>query len=238
MSFPFWRLEWRIAFRRRRLLALNVAIPPLLVLPIAIADAPPHHAAAVYAVLFVLFGTFGSAIPLLREGDGGPLRRIVLAGACERRLLAERVLAGAAVDFLQLLPAFALVFATGRPDPFAMALAVPALAVGLLVANLVGAWVAAAARSIAEGALFAAIVSLFLLHGSGVFRTAAPGTWAATLQTVLPFGPLHSALLRGAGGEAPPLTAQLAIPTVLALAAFFATHATAPLLLERITAER
>jgi hypothetical protein len=190
------RFEWSLAFRRRRLLALNVGVPLLLVVPLALGTAPPYHAAAVYAVLFVLFGTMGSAIPLLREAESGLLRRIIMTGFPPGRYLAERTASQVGVDFLQLLPAVALIVAAaggGLVDGLQVA---GALVLALVAANLVGVWVAAVARSMAEGALFAAVTTLFLLHGSGVFRTPRPGSWGAFLEGVLPFGPLHRELLR------------------------------------------
>lgn len=202
MKGSLWSLEWRLALRRRRLFVLNVAIPLLLVVPIAVGGAPAFHAAAAYTILFVLFGTFGSAIPLLREGEAGLLGRIVLAGHPEARILVERTLANAALDTLQLLPAFGVVLGLGGAPGPVWALAVPVLAGALLAANATGVLVAAAARSLAEGALFAAVVALFLLHGSGVFRTAPPGSAGAALEAVLPFGPLHETVLAGAGGPA------------------------------------
>ena len=147
-----WRLEWRLALRRRRLLLLNTAIPLLLVLPLAAGRAPAYHASAAYAVLFVLFGTFGSAIPLLRDGEDGPLRRVILRGIPERVLLAERILAGAVLDTLEILPALLVVSWLGGAGGPALATLLASVPPALLAANLVGCWVAALARSIAEGA--------------------------------------------------------------------------------------
>jgi hypothetical protein len=205
MMGPVWRLEWALAFRRRRLLALNVVIPLLLVVPIALGGAPAFHAAAAYTVLFVLFATFGSAIPLVRDGEGGLLRRTLLAGGSGRAILIPRILAGALLDTLQLLPATLLILATGGGSLQLWLLAPMLLLGAVLAGNLVGVWVAAGARSLAEGALFAAVVSLFLLHASGVFRTPAPGSVAATLEPLLPFTRLHQLLLAGAGGPPLPL---------------------------------
>lgn len=202
-----WSLEWRIALRRRRLFLLNVAIPLLLVAPVAAGGAPPAHASAVYVVLFVLFGTFGSAIPLIRDGESGLLSRLAGTGISPAALLLERTGAGAVTDLLQLAPSLACVFALdgGGPGgaawrPGAAALVVGALAASLVFANLLGAWIAVLARSVAEGALFAAVAALLLLHGSGVFRTPAPGTVAARIERGAPFRLLHESFLAGAGG--------------------------------------
>ena len=235
MRFPVWRLEWRLALRRRRLLLLNTAIPVLLVLPLAAGGAPAYHSSAAYAVLFVLFGTFGSAIPLLRDGESGPLRRMILRGIPERALLAERILAAAALDTLEILPALLLISWLGAAGGPAVAALLASVPPALLAANLVGCWVAALARSIAEGALLAALASLFLLHGSGVFRTPAQGSWEARLETLLPFTPFHEALFAVAGGALPGDATALGPPLLLTLALVLATLLPARALLERIT---
>jgi hypothetical protein len=195
-------LEWRTALRRRRLLVLNIAVPLLLVLPVATAGAPAHHAAAVYSVLFVLFGTFGAAIPLLRDAERGVVRRLVLGGLPRRLLLVERAAAAAVVDAAQLAPAAVLALAAAGAGSRVPAL-LAVLLVTVLVANLIGVLVAAVARSVAEGALFAAVTALLLLHASGVFRTPRPGRRAAILETAAPFRALHETLLAALGGAPP-----------------------------------
>lgn len=198
-----WSVEWTIALRRRRLFALNVTIPLLLVLPVAVADPPPVHAAAVYTILFTFFGFFGSAIPMVRDGAQGILTRWRLAGLPDRALLTGRVSAQAAVDALEATPALVLVVLAGpTADPGAALLLMAALLFTLLVANVLGVWAAAIARSLAEAALFASVGALLLLHGAGVFRTPPPGTAAALVERVSPFRPLHEMLLEAAGGPA------------------------------------
>lgn len=195
MNGAVWIQEWRVTLRRRRLLALNVSIPLILVLPISLGGAPAAHAAAVYTVLFVLFGTFGSTIPLIRDGESGFLGRIRGTGLDDRWHLVQRTAAAALIDTGELLPALAvLTVAEAGAGPEALAAGaalLPILALSLLVANAVGAWVAAAARSLAEAALFAAVVALLLLHGSGVFRTPTAGGPGAAVERWAPFRALH-----------------------------------------------
>lgn len=225
-----WSVEWRVALARRRLLALNTGVPLLLVAPVALAGAPPHHAAAVYAVLFVLFGTFGSAIPLVRDAETGFLSRLHLAGQPAASLLVGRAGAAAAVDAVQLAPALALVLAAGGAAPAEAGAAAGGLASALLLANLLGVWVAAAARSLAEAALFGAVAGLLLLHAGGAFRTAAPGSWAARLEPLVPFRLLHESLL-AATGPAPVPGAGAWLGGLAALGAVIvATCAAAPTL--------
>jgi hypothetical protein len=208
-----WRLEWRTAAARRRLFVLNVAIPLLLVVPVATAGAPPHHAAAVFAVLFVLFGTFGAAVPLLRDAERGLVRRLALTRVSRAGLLVGRAAAGACLDALQLAPA-ALVATWGAPARGIALLAV-VLPATLLFANLFGTWIAALARSVAEGALFCAVGALLLLHASGVFRTPVPGSAGEAVERLAPYRALHEQLLALAGSAAPRGYGALAAALVL-----------------------
>jgi len=195
MTAIVWQLEWRIATARRRLFVINVAVPLLLVLPVAMGAAPAVHAAAVYAVLFAIFSTFGSAIPLVRDSESGLVARVLRAGVTPASYYLQRTAAGAVLDVLQLGPALAVaaVGAGAGPRPFLVALM--ALAATVWVANLVGVLVAAATRSLAEAALFSAVVTLLLLHASGVFRTPVPESFGAAVESVAPFRALHEALL-------------------------------------------
>ena len=59
---------------------------------------------------------------------------------------------------------------------------------------------AAAARSLAETALFSAVVTLFLLHLSGVFRTPLPQSPWAVIEAFSPFQALHETLLTVSAG--------------------------------------
>ena len=75
-----WSLEWRAALAARRLFALNTGVPFALVAAVALGGAPRVHAAMVYTLLIAFFGTFGGAIPLVRDAESGLFGRLVLAG--------------------------------------------------------------------------------------------------------------------------------------------------------------
>jgi len=220
LSALVFGLEWRVALARRRLFLLNVAIPLLLTVPVAVSGAPAVHAAAVYAVLLVLHPTFGSAVPLVRDAEEGLLARVLRGGVGPSGLLLGRTAAGAVVDILQLLPALLVAWGGlgARSEALPVLLAATAAALG--TANWVGVVVAAAARSVAETALFAAVAGLLLLHASGVFRTPVSGSVGAGLEAASPFRLLHEALLAAAQGSAPggsagALAWAVLLPTVL-----------------------
>ena len=212
MTSAVWRTEWLIALRRRRLMVLNVLIPFTLVSSIAFSPAPAVHSAAVFTVLFALFGTFGSSIPLVRDGESGLLRRYVLTGAHPGGLLLQRLFATAVLDLIQLAPSVLVIVVARGSSPAQFAMVVPAMVLGLVAANALGALTAALAKSVAEGALFSAVAALLLLHWAGTFRTPVPGTWQATLEAWSPFRPLHESLLAAAGGGADLDPALLALP--------------------------
>ncbi len=192
-------LEWRLAIARPRLFVLNATIPLLLVIPIALSGAPTPHASAVYAVMFVLFGTFGSAIPLVRDSERGMVTRIGRTNIGAVPYLLGRTLAGTTIDAVQLAPALGIVLAISQGEPEAKALAVPVLLAVLAVTNLLGVWVAALARSLAEAALFSAVSGLMLLHASGAFRTPVSGSVGASLEAASPYRALHEILLSVGG---------------------------------------
>jgi hypothetical protein len=219
-----WRLEWLRAFRRPRLFRLNIIIPLLLIVPIALGAAPPAHAAAVYVVLFILFGTFGAAIPALRDAEHGLIRRLALSALDARQLLLARAAANGCVDGVQLLPALGIIVVTGGGSPVTALWLAAALLGSLTFANLIGLWLAALARSVAEGALFAAVTALLLLHASGVFRTPLPGSIGAWVELYAPYRALHELLLGGQSIQAHGLVTCLAVLLV-------ATYAGAPRLL-------
>ncbi len=227
MTLPIWRTEWLTALRRRRLLAFNTLIPLAFVAPIALSSAPAVHAAAVFTVLFALFGTFGSSIPLIRDGESGLLRRYVLTGVHPGGLLLQHVFATAALDLIELAPSVLVIVVARGSSAAQIAMVVPAMVLGLVAANTLGALTAALAKSVAEGALFSAVAALLLLHWAGTFRTPLPGTWQATLEAWSPFRPLHESLLAasGAGGPAvdpalltAPLGVALTVVLLMALA--------------------
>ncbi len=212
-----WSLEWRAAVRRPRLFAWNVAVPTLLLAPVALSAAAAPHRAAVFAVFYAFFGAFGSAIPLIREASDGWIGEVLRTGYPARAWLAERLAAATALDLVQLAPATAVLLAASAASPAAAAPTLAALLLALFTANLVGALIAAWVRSLAEAALACAAASLVLLHLAGAFRAPGPDGWSAVAAAWSPYRPLVSSLR--ALGPAPPADPASWAPPVLALAA-------------------
>ena len=131
-------LEWRSALARRRLLYWNLAVPVLLLTPVALSAAAAPHRTAVYALFFVFFGAFGSAIPLIRDATSGWSEKVLLTGYGSRRWLLERLAASSGLDLLELIPACLVVLVAAGAGPVASLRLIGALAVALVFANLLG----------------------------------------------------------------------------------------------------
>jgi len=163
-------------------------------------------------VLFVFFATFGSSVPLVHDLETGRFSRLLHAGGSPVSLLAQRVFVSTGLDFLQLLPATALILLTY--DAGAAIVVLPVLLATLVICNVLGVWIGAFTRSIGEAALFSSVSALLLLHFSGVFRTPVPDSWQASLAAFSPFAGLHIAL-RAAFGLGTPLTFDIFVPLIL-----------------------
>ena len=208
-----WSLAWRSALARRRLFAWNIGVPALLLTPVALSEAAAPHRTAVFGVFFVFFATFGSAIPAVRDARSGWLDTVFQSGYSRARWMGETVLAGSALDFLQLAPvALVLVWTSGSASFADISWLLVAMLVAVGTANLLGPLIAAAVRSLAETALVSAAASLLLLHFAGFFRTPTPG-WSSTVARLDPYHPLLEALAAVQDGPTPTHTDW--IPAVL-----------------------
>jgi len=168
----------------------------------------------------------------------GWVARVALTGTGPAAFLLQRSLAGAILDTLQLLPSVLLVAVVAGASLLDLTVAATALSLALAVANLVGAWVAVIARSVAETALFSAVVTLLLLHGSAVFRTPVPGSVGAVIEAGSPFAALHESLLTLAGGPSPGAALPLAVAAGWVIGAAFFTGVAAPWMVERLSGLR
>lgn len=233
MTGTIWRLTWRMALRRRRLLAWNVVVPLLLLVPVVTSGAAAAHRAVVVAVFVVFFGAYGSCIPLIRDGMSGWAEKVLLTGYGGRRWLAERTLASTAIDWVQLLPANLVLAALIHAPASLVPALLGATALALLFANLLGVAVAALVRALGEAALGCAVLSLFALHAAGVFRTPTPGSWWAAIEAWNPLRPLHETWLGVLGGASAATRPSLfAVAALAALLGVFG--AVAPWLASRI----
>jgi hypothetical protein len=121
---------------------------------------------------------------------------------------------------LQLLPALMVIAVAGDASLAATLALLLAATIALLFANTLGVWIACAARSIAEAALFATLVTLFAVHFAGMFRAPAPDRMLGALAAAIPFHALRDAMRVASGAQAaPPSWASIAIAAASATAA-------------------
>ena len=191
MKFAILKSEWLIGLRNKRLFFFNTLIPVAFVAPIILSGAPAVHLTAILVVFFALFSTFGSSIPLVRDQDSGLLQRYAMTGVNPGWLLLERTVAFVLLDFVQLIPAMFLIIFSNQSNAGVASMFAVGVLLCLFAGNLVGVLVASVARSIAEGALFSSLFSLYMVHLAGVFRVPSPGSVFATLENWVPFRPLY-----------------------------------------------
>ena len=193
--------ELLVVAARRRPLALKVGIPLVLVLPLVLGGAPTFWAGMLLTVLVAMVGAVGTAVTLARARQSGLLVRLALVPRAGWRVVGGVVGAGAAVDFLQLLPVIVLVAVWGGSGPAGWAALVLAVLAGLLTGSLLGCLVACLAGGVGEVLLDVCVLLAPMLFLGGLF-TGVPrigwGWWAALVD---PFGQLGSAFIGALGGS-------------------------------------
>lgn len=192
--------ELVVAAARPRAMALRVAIPLVLAVPLVAGRAPTFWAATLLTVLVAMVGAVGSAMTLARARQSGLLVRLALSPRPGWRVLGGLVAAGVTVDLVQLLPVM-LVAVVGGGAPGSLAPLVVAVLAALLLGHLLGCAVAVLAGGVAEVLLDVSVLLAPLLFLGGLF-TGVPRTgWRAPVALADPFGELHSAWIAALGGS-------------------------------------
>jgi len=189
-------------------------------------------------MFFLMFASFGSAIPLVRDARAGWVEKLHLTGYGDRRWLAERAGADSLLDVLELLPALVLILWGAGASPPSLAPLLAALWLAVAFGNLLGVAVACAVRTLAEAALACAVVSLLALHLAGTFRPAPAGGLAWSLERWSPLRPLREALAAVSAGESVGSVASWGPPLVAMLVAIGAVLLLAPPLVRRLSDAR
>ena len=218
------KAEWQIAIRNKRLLFFNIVVPIVFIAPLILSGAPGVHVTVILVVLFALFSTFGSSIPLIRDKESGLLQRYVMTGVNPGFLLLQRTLVFALIDFLQLVPAQALIIVVTAGNFGEISLFMTMVFLALIAGNLFGVLAASASRSIAEGALFSSFLGLFMIHFAGVFRVAVPGSLVSIVEPWIPFRPLYLSVRTIVLGAEPVMGSDLAPPLFFTLVLIMGTY--------------
>lgn len=195
-----WGRELAELLRRPGALALKLAYPLVVGIPLLWSPAPSFYASMAITMLAATLAGLGTAAVLARERASGLQLRYRLLPRPAGALLTERLLACAAVDLVQLLPLLALI---ALRHPQATAAWGPAvlltLAGALLAANALGACASSLASSPGEVMLWVMLPLLPAFYLSGLFLP--PAGPMAVVARLLPFSYLHDALDGALGGR-------------------------------------
>ncbi len=228
----YWKKDVALFFSRRFALLIKMLYPVAIIAPVAASGIPPEYAAAVIGIVAVMAGTFGAGESLTVDLNDGILVRVALTPLSPYRIVFEILAVNAALDFLQLLPALAIVYLL-HPVPLVWMLAATAAVFATLVtANCIGIFIANFTSSPADVLLYATAILFPLIYVSGFFRNQNPTGILETLRGFVPFAYTNDALKRvfGLTTDATPLE-TLFYPSVICAVLAFAVCLTAPRLL-------
>ena len=228
----YWKKDVALFFGKRFALAIKLLYPMALIVPVAASDIPAQYAAAVIGIVAVMAGTFGAGESLTADLNDGILLRLSLTPLSPRRMVFELLAVNAILDFVQLLPALALVYVF-HPAPLVWVLAATfAVFLTLVTANCIGVFIANFTSSPADVLLYATAILAPLIYLSGFFRNQNPTGLLAALRDLIPFAYTNDALrvVFGLTARNTPLEVFV-YPTLIAALLVLGVCLTAPRLL-------
>ena len=228
----YWKKDVALFFGKRFALAIKLLYPMALIVPVAASDIPAQYAAAVIGIVAVMAGTFGAGESLTADLNDGIMLRLSLSPLSPHRMVFELLAVNAVLDFVQLLPALALVYVL-NPAPLVWVLAATfAVFLTLVTANCIGVFIANFTSSPADVLLYATAILAPLIYLSGFFRNQNPEGIMLTLRGLVPFAYANDALktVFGLATKTTALEAAL-YPTLICAVMALAVCFTAPHLL-------
>jgi ABC-2 type transport system permease protein len=228
----YWKKDVALFFGRRFALLIKMLYPVAIIVPVAASGIPAEYAAAVVGIVAVMAGTFGAGESLTIDLNDGILTRVALTPVSPYRVVFEVLAVNAVLDFVQLLPALAIVYVL-HPISLVWVLAATfAVFATLVMANCIGIFIANFTSSPADVLLYATAILFPLIYISGFFRNQNPEGILALLRNFVPFAYMNEALKAVFG--LPVRTAPFEVfvyPTVICAALVAAVCLTAPRLL-------
>ena len=106
----YWKKDVALFFSRRFALLIKMLYPVAIIVPVAASSIPAGYAAAIIGIVAIMAGTFGAGESLTIDLNDGILVRIALTPLSSYRIVFEILAVNAVLDFLQLLPALAIVY--------------------------------------------------------------------------------------------------------------------------------
>ena len=228
----YWKKDVALFFSRRFALLIKMLYPVAIIVPVAASSIPAEYAAAIIGIVAIMAGTFGAGESLTIDLNDGILVRVALTPLSPYRIVFEILAVNAVLDFLQLLPALAIVYLL-HPVPLVWMLAASVAVLATLVtANSIGIFIANFTSSPADVLLYATAFLFPLIYVSGFFRNQNPMGLLQTLRGFVPFTYTNDALktVFGLTTDSTPLEV-LVYPTVICAVLAFAVCLTAPRLL-------
>lgn len=226
--------ELLVAATRPRALILKMAFPLVLTVPLVSAHAPTFWAGMLLTVLCAMVGAVGAGMTAARARESGFLTRLALTPRAPWRVLGSWLMAGALVDFAQLLPALIVVLALAPTTLASGAALILAVAAVLVVANSIGFAISALGGGPGEVLLDTVVLLAPLLFLGGLFTGVPASGWRATAATVDPFAYAHAAFIAALGGS-PSFSSAAVVAAALwsAAAGLVLVGVAAPLVLRR-----
>ena len=228
----YWKKDVALFFSKRFALLIKMLYPVAIIVPVAASGIPARYAAAIVGIVAVMAGTFGAGESLTADLNDGILVRVALTPVSPYRIVAEILTVNAVLDFVQLLPALAIVFLL-HPVPLVWMLAATvAVFATLVTANCIGIFIANFTSSPADVLLYATAILFPLIYVSGFFRNANPTGIMETLRSLVPFAYMNDALktVFGLATDATPFEV-IAYPAAICALVAVAVTLTAPRLL-------
>ena len=228
----YWKKDVALFFSRRFALLIKMLYPVAIIVPVAASSIPAGYAAAIIGIVAIMAGTFGAGESLTIDLNDGILVRVALTPLSSYRIVFEILAVNAVLDFLQLLPALAIVYLL-HPVPLVWMLAATVAVLATLVtANSIGIFIANFTSSPADVLLYATAFLFPLIYVSGFFRNQNPTGILQTLRGFVPFTYTNDALktVFGLTTDSTPLEV-LVYQSVICAVLAFAVCLTAPRLL-------
>lgn len=228
----YWKKDVSLFFGKRFALFIKMLYPLAIIGPVAASGIPPEFAAAIVGIVAIMAGTFGAGESLTNDINDGILVRFSLTPTSPYRIVGEILTVNSILDFIQLLPALAVVYFIHTPPPVWMLAATFAVFVTLVLANAIGILLANFTSSPADVLLYATIILFPLIYVSGFFRNQNPEGWLAVARDFVPFAYMNDALKEVFGVAGGMSAAEVfVLPAVVCAVVAVAVCMTAPRLL-------
>ncbi|MGH7611471.1 MAG: ABC transporter permease [Candidatus Dormibacteria bacterium] len=198
-----WQLELLADLARRRALALKLAFPLVLAIPLCTAGAPSFFAAMLLTILIAMVGTVGTGVAITRARGGGWLDRLAVLPLPAWRVALEIFFAGWLVDCVQATLVLGVVAVSQRPDPATLVTTWVLALATLAFSGAIGLAVAALTDHPGEAMLYLAVVLAPLLFLSGLFTGVPAEGWRYWVAQFLPFSYLQEGFELLLGGNPP-----------------------------------